>query len=149
METKYVFVLLLALWAVMNLVWSIRLNHASNALLHINNNIINTLRGVLFKEIASTSGVKENEQASETKNAYAEKIEKLKKGAVYSGIIHIFNRHGKKERPVMQYELNGKAVFFEYDEAGVSHTFKGAQKEAIQRVMQGEKVRGFKKYEIK
>ena len=150
METKYVLSLLLALWAVFNLIWSIRVTKQANYLGKITGELIQLLSAP-FVEAMKTSAREEKPKkvVEKQKTVYSKEIENRKKDAVYSGVLHTFVRNGKKERPVMQYTAYGKTVFFEYDESGEYCTFKGNQKEAILRAMQGEKVRGFKKYEIK
>lgn len=70
--------------------------------------------------------------------------------AEYSGVLHIFVRNKKKhERPVMTYMYNGQKIFFEYDENGKPTSINGKSKQSVLKALEGEKVKNFKKYEIK
>lgn len=80
------------------------------------------------------------------KTKHEENIE----GAIYAGVLHVFTRDKhKNERPVMVYKYLGEDRYFEYDREGKAISLSGKAKQAILKVLSGEKCRGFKVYKLK
>lgn len=134
----------LIVWTILNYTWSLQTSKKAGK----NEGTVETLAKLLAQTV-QTAKSNLHEEVKETPIIQAEDLCKVE-NSEYSGYLHVFMRNKRKhERPVMQYTFNGKLVYFEYDEAGKKITINGPGRALLERAMAGERIKYFKKYELK
>ena len=146
MDRTTITAILLLIWAVANVIWSLNISKREGMCEGIRENTLEILDNVLGNLRKLRSAMEDAKEELKQQPV----VTKEQENAEYAGVIHIFKRDKKKhERPVMVYMYKGNPCYFEYDESGKKvPLWRKPIREAIEKTMQGEKVGNFKKYEI-
>ena len=148
MEKETVLIILMVIWTVINIVWYGILKEREGRVMgtlsmvdHLCDSLARSFGVDLTK--ANAGNCEEGILAVGDKKDTPDDYE-------YSGVLHTFKRNGKKrERPIMVYQFRNKTCYFEYDENGKKVALNHREaKSAIEKVLKGEKVDNYRKYEI-